>query len=61
MLDAHFHFGGKKIAIGAEPDLWTSANGPRTGGRNVRGGDDYRISALERIETDEVLIGDLRT
>jgi len=61
MLDAHFYLGGKKIAIGAEPDLlW--------GIGNLLAGMGAELSAvvtttqsplLEKLPTEEVLIGDL--
>ena len=61
MLDAHFHFGGKKIAIGAEPDLlW--------GIGNLFAGMGSKLTAvvtttqsplLEKLPAEEVLIGDL--
>ena len=61
MLDAHFYIGGKKIAIGAEPDLlW--------GIGNLLAGMGAELSAvvtttqsslLEKLPAEEVLIGDL--
>lgn len=61
MLDAHFYIGGKKIAIGAEPDLlW--------GVGNLLAGMGAELSAvvtttqsplLEKLPAQEVLIGDL--
>ena len=61
MLDAHFYTGGKKIAIGAEPDLlW--------GIGNLLAGMGAELAAvvtttqsplLEKLPTQEVLIGDL--
>jgi nitrogenase molybdenum-iron protein NifN len=61
MLDAHFYTGGKKIAIGAEPDLlW--------GIGNLLAGMGAELSAvvttthspmLEKLPAQEVLIGDL--
>ncbi len=61
MLDAHFHIGGKKIAIGAEPDLlW--------GVGTLLAGMGAELAAvvttthspmLERLPAAEVLIGDL--
>jgi nitrogenase molybdenum-iron protein NifN len=61
MLDAHFHFGGKKIAIGAEPDLlWTLSQWAHELGAETTAAVTTTASPLlERIETDEVLIGDL--
>ncbi len=61
MLDAHFYFGGKKVAIGAEPDLlWALGS--------LLAGMGCEISAavttthsprLEKMPCAEVLIGDL--
>ena len=61
MLDAHFYLGGKKIAIGAEPDLlW--------GIGNLLAGMGAELTAvvtttqsplLENLPAEEVLIGDL--
>ncbi len=61
MLDAHFYTGGKKIAIGAEPDLlW--------GVGNLLAGMGAELTAvvtttasplLEKLPAQEVLIGDL--
>ncbi|MDA8384567.1 MAG: nitrogenase iron-molybdenum cofactor biosynthesis protein NifN, partial [Betaproteobacteria bacterium] len=61
MLDAHFHFGGKRIAIGAEPDLlWAIGN--------LFAGMGSKLSAvmtttqsplLEQLAAEEVCIGDL--
>ncbi len=61
MLDAHFYTGGKKIAIGAEPDLlW--------GIGNLLAGMGAELAAvvtttqspfLEKLPAQEVLIGDL--
>jgi nitrogenase molybdenum-iron protein NifN len=61
MLDAHFHIGGKKIALGAEPDLsW--------GIGSLLAGMGAELAAvvtttqsplLEKLPAQEVLIGDL--
>lgn len=61
MLDAHFYIGGKKIAIGAEPDLlW--------GVGSLLAGMGAELTAvvtttqsplLEKLPAEEVLIGDL--
>lgn len=61
MLDGHFHFGGKKIAIGAEPDLlWTLSQWAHELGAETSAAVTTTASPLlERIETNEVLIGDL--
>lgn len=61
MLDAHFFFGGKKIAIGAEPDLlfalgmWIS----EMGGELVSAVTTTASSVLDRLPVETVLIGDL--
>jgi nitrogenase molybdenum-iron protein NifN len=61
MLDAHFHIGGKKIAIGAEPDLLAAVG-------KLLVGIGAELSAvvtttqsplLEKLPAQEVLIGDL--
>ena len=61
MLDGHFHFGGKKIAIGAEPDLlWTLSHWITEMGSHVVGAVTTTASPLlEQLPTEEVLIGDL--
>jgi nitrogenase molybdenum-iron protein NifN len=61
MLDGHFHFGGKQIAIGAEPDLlWTLSNWITEMGSQVVAAVTTTASpVLEALPTDEVLIGDL--
>ncbi|CAL1240566.1 nitrogenase iron-molybdenum cofactor biosynthesis protein NifN [Candidatus Methylocalor cossyra] len=61
MLDAHFHFGGKKIAIGAEPDLlWSLSQWATELGAEIKAAVTTTASPLlERLPTDEVLIGDL--
>ncbi len=61
MLDGHFHFGGKKIAIGAEPDLlWTLSHWFTEMGAEVTAAVTTTASPLlERVPTGEVLIGDL--
>ncbi|BBA37387.1 nitrogenase molybdenum-iron cofactor biosynthesis protein NifN [Methylocaldum marinum] len=61
MLDAHFHFGGKKIAIGAEPDLlWALSQWSHELGAETAAAVTTTSSPmLQRIATDEVLIGDL--
>lgn len=61
MLDGHFHFGGKKIALGAEPDLLaTLAHWFTEMGAHVEAAVTTTHSPiLEKIPTDEVLIGDL--
>jgi len=61
MLDGHFFFGGKKIAIGAEPDLlWTLSSWLEEMGSTVQAAVTTTESMrLSEVPTDEVLIGDL--
>jgi nitrogenase molybdenum-iron protein NifN len=61
MLDGHFHFGGKKVAVAAEPDLLaTLAHWLQEMGCEVQAAVTTTSSPLlERIPADEVLIGDL--
>jgi nitrogenase molybdenum-iron protein NifN len=61
MLDGHFHFGGKRIAIGAEPDLlWGTASFLAEMGCEIAAAVTTTVSpVLERVPADEVLIGDL--
>jgi nitrogenase molybdenum-iron protein NifN len=61
MLDGHFHFGGKKVAIGAEPDLlWALSNWFTELGSVVTAAVTTTASPLlEQMQTEEVLIGDL--
>ena len=61
MLDAHFHIGGRRLAIGAEPDLLFDLSSMLTEmGAQVRAAVTTTQSpVLERIRTEEVLIGDL--
>lgn len=61
MLDAHFFTGGKKVAIGAEPDLLWSL-----GSFMAEMGCELSVAVttthsplLEKLPTEEVLIGDL--
>lgn len=61
MLDGHFHFGGKRIALGAEPDLlfaisqWLTEMGAEVAAAVTT----TQSPLLERIMTGEVVIGDL--
>ena len=61
MLDGHFFFGGKKIAIGAEPDLlwsvgsWLTEMGCTIGAAVTT----THSPLLERLPVETVLIGDL--
>jgi nitrogenase molybdenum-iron protein NifN len=61
MLDAHFHIGGRKLAIGAEPDLLfdLSAMLHEMGAHVTVAVTTTQSPVLQRIATDEVLIGDL--
>jgi len=61
MLDGHFHFGGKKVAIAAEPDLLaTMAHWLHEMGGEIQAAVTTTESpVLESIPTDEVLLGDL--
>lgn len=61
MLDGHFHFGGKRIAIGAEPDLLFAISQWLTemGAEVTAAVTTTHSPVLEKIMTEEVLIGDL--
>jgi nitrogenase molybdenum-iron protein NifN len=61
MLDAHFFIGGKRIVIGAEPDLlWAlSVSLTELGATIAAAITTTQSPLLERLPTDEVLIGDL--
>jgi nitrogenase molybdenum-iron protein NifN len=61
MLDAHFHLGGRKLAIGAEPDLLfeLSSTLHEIGAKVTVAITTTQSPVLERIETEEVLISDL--
>ncbi|WP_036285694.1 nitrogenase iron-molybdenum cofactor biosynthesis protein NifN [Methylocystis sp. ATCC 49242] len=61
MLDGHFHFGGKRIAIGAEPDLLHSvSHWLKEMGAEVAAAVTTTSSVLlENIPSEEVIIGDL--
>ena len=61
MLDGHFFFGGKKIAIGAEPDLlWAISSMLSEMGCEIEAAVTTTTSEmLERVPAREVLIGDL--
>jgi len=61
MLDGHFFFGGKKVAIGAEPDLlWSLGMWLTEMGCTLSTAVTTTASPLlERLPVDEVLIGDL--
>jgi nitrogenase molybdenum-iron protein NifN len=61
MLDGHFYFGGKKVAIGAEPDLlWTLGSLLAEMGCEIAAAVTTTHSPLlEKMPCEEVLIGDL--
>lgn len=61
MLDAHFFFGGKKIAIGAEPDLlWSLSTLLTEMGCTIKTAvTTTESSLLENMPVEQVLIGDL--
>ena len=61
MLDGHFYFGGRRVALGAEPDLlyglgmWLTEMGAEIAAAVTT----TQSSLLEKLPVDEVLIGDL--
>jgi nitrogenase molybdenum-iron protein NifN len=61
MLDAHFHIGCRKLAIGAEPDLLFDLSSVlhEMGAHVTAAVTTTQSPVLERIKTEEVLIGDL--
>ncbi|MGX4769149.1 nitrogenase iron-molybdenum cofactor biosynthesis protein NifN [Bradyrhizobium guangdongense] len=61
MLDAHFHIGGRKLAIGAEPDLLFDLSSMlhEMGAEVAVAVTTTASPVLERVRTKEVLIGDL--
>jgi len=61
MLDSHFHIGGRKLAIGAEPDLLFDLSSMlyEMGAKVTVAVTTTRSPVLERVWADEVLIGDL--
>ena len=62
MLDGHFFFGGKRVAIGAEPDLlWALANWLAEMGAEIACAvtTPAHSTLLERLPVDTVTIGDL--
>jgi nitrogenase molybdenum-iron protein NifN len=61
MLDAHFHLGGRKLAIGAEPDLLFDLSSMlhEIGAKVTVAITTTQSPVLERIETEEVLVSDL--
>ncbi|GAB4358598.1 MAG: nitrogenase iron-molybdenum cofactor biosynthesis protein NifN [Oricola sp.] len=61
MLDAHFHIGGRRLAIGAEPDLLFDISSMlhEMGAHVTAAVTTTKSPVLERIETEDVLVGDL--
>jgi len=61
MLDGHFHIGGRKLAIGAEPDmLYDIGSLLHDMGAQIEAAVTTTQSpVLEKLETQEVVIGDL--
>src|SRR5271169_833081 len=61
MLDAHFQIGGRRLAIGAEPDLLfdLSSTLHEMGAQVTVAVTTTQSPVLERVHIDEVLIGDL--
>src|SRR3974390_3370880 len=61
MLDAHFHIGGRKLAIAAEPDLLFDLSSAlhEMGTKVAVAVTTTQSPVLERMETEEVLISDL--
>ena len=61
MLDSHFQIGGRKLAIGAEPDLLFDLSSVlhEMGAKVAAAVTTTQSPVLERVLTDEVLIGDL--
>ncbi|MFN3920340.1 MAG: nitrogenase component 1 [Methylohalobius sp.] len=61
MLDGHFYFGGKRIAIGAEPDLlWAIGTFLSEMGAEIgRAVTTTHSPLLERLPVEEAVIGDL--
>jgi nitrogenase molybdenum-iron protein NifN len=61
MLDGHFHLGGRRVAIGAEPDLlFDVGSALHEMGAHIEAAVTTTHSpVLERLPAEEVLIGDL--
>ncbi|MHB1022655.1 MAG: nitrogenase iron-molybdenum cofactor biosynthesis protein NifN [Acidobacteriaceae bacterium] len=61
MLDGHFHFGGKKVAVAAEPDLLSAiSHWLQEMGCEIQAAVTTTHSpVLESIPAEEVLLGDL--
>ncbi|MCC8978012.1 nitrogenase iron-molybdenum cofactor biosynthesis protein NifN [Bradyrhizobium acaciae] len=61
MLDAHFHIGGRRVAIAAEPDLLFDLSSMLhdMGAQVTAAVTTTQSVVIERVKTEEVLIGDL--
>lgn len=61
MLDAHFHLGGRKLAIGAEPDLLYDVASAlhEMGTQIVAAVTTTQSPVFEKLPAEEVLLGDL--
>ncbi|KRQ17414.1 nitrogenase iron-molybdenum cofactor biosynthesis protein NifN [Bradyrhizobium manausense] len=61
MLDAHFHIGGRRLAIGAEPDLLFDISSMlhEMGAEVTAAVTTTASPVLERVKAQEVVIGDL--
>jgi len=61
MLDAHFHLGGRKLAIGAEPDLLFDLSSMlhEIGAKVTVAVTTTQSPVLEQVRAEEVLLGDL--
>ena len=61
MLDGHFSFGGKRIAIGAEPDLLFSVPSwlAEMGCTIAAAVTPAQSPIMEKVPAEEVLVGDL--
>lgn len=61
MLDAHFHTGGARLAIGAEPDLLLDLSSmlAEIGAEVVAAVTTTSSPALDKVQGEEVVIGDL--
>ncbi|MVT70768.1 nitrogenase iron-molybdenum cofactor biosynthesis protein NifN [Bradyrhizobium pachyrhizi] len=61
MLDAHFHIGGRRVAIAAEPDLLfdLSSTLHDMGAQVTAAVTTTQSVVIERVKTEEVFIGDL--
>jgi nitrogenase molybdenum-iron protein NifN len=61
MLDAHFHLGGRRLAIGAEPDLLFDLSSMlhEIGAKVTVAVTTTQSPVLEQVKAEEVLLGDL--